>query len=295
MRSLFQTIIILFLLLLPFAACAVPAETIGQEGLSVTVSILPEKYLVDRISGRTVPVNVMVGPSDSPHTYEPKPEQMAALSHSELYFRIGVEFEDTWMDRISAANPELRIVDVSEGIQKIPLGEQAHESGVSSEKEVLDPHVWTSPELMKEMAALVEESLSEADPQNAEMYRHNLALLLTDIQNLQNEIETSLSGLQVRKFMVFHPSWGYFAREFGLEQIPIEVGGTEPGAGELASLVTEAKKEDIRVVFAQPEFSTRVADYIAREIGGEVILISPLAENWLENLRQLARVFRSKL
>jgi zinc transport system substrate-binding protein len=95
--------------------------------------------------------------------------------------------------------------------------------------------------------------------------------------------------------MVFHPSWGYFGDDFALEMIPIEVGGQEPSAAELAALVTQAEREGIRVIFAQPEFSTSQAETIAQEIGGEVLLISPLAEDWLENLRQVADTFAQVL
>jgi zinc transport system substrate-binding protein len=100
-----------------------------------------------------------------------------------------------------------------------------------------------------------------------------------------------LEGAQNPKFMVFHPAWGYFARDFGLEQIAVEVGGQEPSAQELAHLITEAKEEGIQVIFAQPEFSARSAETIASEIGGKVLLISPLAPDWLDNMRRVARTF----
>ena len=95
--------------------------------------------------------------------------------------------------------------------------------------------------------------------------------------------------------MVFHPSWGYFARDFGLEQIPVEVGGQEPSAQELAELIARAKEENIRIIFAQPELSTQDAETIAKEIGGEVLLVSPLSPDWLENLREVAQTFAEAL
>lgn len=98
-----------------------------------------------------------------------------------------------------------------------------------------------------------------------------------------------MAGLKQQKFMVFHPAWGYFARDYGLEMIPIELGGTEPSAAELATLMAEAKEENIKVIFAQPEFSKRDAETIAQEIGGEVLLLDPLAADWLENLRHVSQ------
>jgi len=145
------------------------------------------------------------------------------------------------------------------------------------------------------MAAVIARELGELNPQRADYYNANLAEFTLDIEGLQSDIRASLEPLASRKFMVFHPAWGYFAREFGLEQIAIELGGTEPSASQLADLLDEARKEGIRVIFAQPEFSTRSAETIAREIGGAVILITPLEENWLTNMERVAQALTDNL
>lgn len=237
----------------------------------------------------------MVGPGESPHSYEPKARQMTALSKSVVYFKIGMEFEDAWMERITSANPDMLIVDLSDNITRIPANDGSHDGEEHHDIEEMDPHIWTSPAISSDIAKEIYSTLLEIDPQHMDDYRANLDELLGDVDQLQEEISTSLSGIETDKFIVFHPGWGYFAREFGLEQIPIEIGGSEPSASELARLIDTAKKENIRVIFAQPEFSTQSADYIASEIGGRVILISPLAENWLENLRQVAATFSEVL
>lgn len=278
-----------FLMLL--TGCATTPAQQESDRLNVTVSILPEKYFVERIGGDKVQVNVMVGPGDSPHTYEPKPEQMAALSRSRVYFAIGVEFEGAWLEKFRSANPEMVLVDVSGSIEKIPM-EDHHDEGETEEDdhsgEELDPHIWTSPENAKTIARRIAETLSEVDDQNASYYQSNLEDLLTDINQLQIDIQSLLKDKLNRQFLVFHPAWGYFAQEFGFEEISIEVGGTEPSASELSAIITNALDKNIRVVFAQPEFSTQIADYIASEIDGKVMLITPLAEDWLENLRLVA-------
>lgn len=283
------------LIALVIAACA-PTPTTGDKSpLNVSVSILPEKYFVERIGAEFVNVNVMVGPGDSPHTYEPKADQMRALSEANVYFAIGVEFEDAWMNRIASANPEMHIVDLSEGLDKIPMTAPHHNEEKNHEQGELDPHVWTSPEMVAQMAAVIFTELAAGDPDHQQIYQENLDAFLADIETLQTDIERTVSNLDNRKFMVFHPSWGYFAREFDLEQIPIEVEGSEPSPSELADLIREATQEDIYVIFAQPEFSTQTAEYIAGEIGGEVVLISPLAENWLENMQEVVRKLESAL
>ncbi len=273
---------------LSLIACSSSNQT-SSDQMNITVSILPEKYFVERIGGDHVTVNVMVGPGDSPHTYEPKAAQMTALSNSTVYFSIGVDFENAWLDRILAANSKMKIVDVSANLEKIPMTAGSEEEGG------LDPHVWTSPENVKTMSETIYQTLSEIDPSHAADYQANLNVFIEDINTLENEINASMSGITSKKFMVFHPSWGYFARDFGLDQIAIEINGAEPSAQELAAIIDQAKQENISVVFGQPEFSTKTADYIANEIGGQVILIDPLAEDWLENMRNVSNTFAEVL
>jgi zinc transport system substrate-binding protein len=263
----------------------------GDGGLGVVVSIAPQGYFVERIGGDRVSVSVMVEPGADPHTYEPKPEQMRALSRSAVYFSLGVEFEAAWLQKFAAANPALQIVDTIANIERMPM-EVAEEGHTAGE---LDPHVWLSPELVRVQSQAIYGALAELDPAHEAEYKANLDAFVADIDALEADIKQTLSGLKSAKFMVFHPAWGYFARDFGLEQIPIEVGGQEPSAQELAHLVQEARDEDIRVVFAEPEFSTQDAETIASEIGGEVLLIDPLAPDWLENMRAVARTFAEVL
>jgi len=286
MRLRVVALVTILSVVLLFTGCAAPKPA-DDNRINVTVSILPEKFFVERIGGDHVTVNVMVGPGDSPHTYEPKPEQMAALSQSEIYFAIGVEFEGAWMDKFISANPQMKTVNLSEGVDKLPM--------VGHDGEELDPHIWTSPEIAKSIARRITDGLSAVDAQNAGDYRANFDEFLAEIEQLQSEIQEDLRVVNNRKFLVFHPAWGYFAREFNLEEIAIEVGGTEPSASELSTIIKAAFKEDIRVVFAQPEFSTQIANYLASEINGEVVLITPLAENWLENLRTVARTLKENI
>ena len=145
------------------------------------------------------------------------------------------------------------------------------------------------------MAGQIYRELAELDPANEPLFKANFDLFEKDIDILDLDIRTSLKNLTNRRFMVFHPGWAYFAKDYDLEEIPIEIGGTEPSASELSVLIDFAKSENIRVIFVQPEFSTQIARYIANEIGGEVILISNLAENWLDNLRQVALTFEKSL
>jgi zinc transport system substrate-binding protein len=276
------------------AGCAQAPAATPDGMLQVMVSIVPQVYFVERVGGETVSATAMVGPGANPATYEPKPEQLKALSRSIAYFSIGVPFEGAWLDKIAATNPQMVMVDTIAGIDRLPIDaheDDAHEHATGAP----DPHVWLSPRLVKVQAQTIYEALVDLAPEHADTFQANLDAFLTDIDALEGEIQETLSGVRGRKFMVFHPSWGYFARDFGLEQIAIEIGGQEPSAQELAQLIAEAKAEGIRVVLAQPEFSTANAETIAKEIGGEVLLISPLATDWLGNMRRVVQTFAGVL
>lgn len=278
-KRLYAIGVVLLLGAMLLAGCGQGATPESTDTLNITVSILPQKYFVERIGGEYVEVNVMVEPGASPATYEPKPEQLTALSKAAAYVSIGVPFESAWLDKIASANEEMLMVDTTQGIEKVGK----------------DPHIWLSPTLVKTQAQIIYEALAELDPVHKDVYKANLDSFIADIDALDADIRKTLEGVKSRKFMVFHPAWGYFARDYGLEMIPVEIGGTEPSAAELAELIAEAQEEDIKVIFAQPEFSTKSAETIANEIGGEVLLISPLAPVWLDNLRQVAETFAEVL
>jgi zinc transport system substrate-binding protein len=275
------------------APTGVPGASGAGQKLRITVSIVPQKYFVERIGGEHVVVNVMVPPGASPATYEPKPEQLQALSGAHAYLAIGVPFESAWMERIRSANAGMMVVDTSQGIERAPIDVHHHgeEEQHEGEAENPDPHIWTSPRLVKVQARTIYDALVALDPDRGADYRANLDAFLADVDQLDARIRETLSGTENRTFMVFHPAWGYFATEYGLEMLPIEIEGKEPSASEMARLIAEAREERVKVIFAQPEFSTRSAETIAQEIGGQVLLISPLAPDWLQNLQSVADTF----
>ncbi|AKE63834.1 Zinc ABC transporter, periplasmic-binding protein ZnuA [Microcystis aeruginosa NIES-2549] len=296
------TAIALTLTIASLTACSDSSvkEEEAKTPLQVTVSIVPQEYFVKRIGGDRVSVNAMIQPGTDPHTYEPKPEQLKTTAQSQAYFKIGVSLEDAWKDRLNSVNQQMLIVDTSQGVDKIPLTaehdhdhdhdhdhskEEKHQAG----KNTLDPHIWLSPKRVKAQAKTIYQTLAQLDPDQEAIYRANLEKFSQELDALDQEIRQNLAGVKNKKFMVFHPEWGYFAQDYGLEMIAIEIDGNEPSAAQLSQLIKQAKKENIKVIFTQPEFSQKSAETIAREIGGQVIPISAFAENWSENLRQVSQ------
>ena len=269
--------------------------SIGLGDLGVFVSVLPLKFFVERIGGEHVEVKVMVQPGHSPVTYEPTPRQMAALSTARAYIRIGVPFETLWMGRIHDINPELEIIDPRDGIDLLPMQYQALDIGNSGHSSHAhshgsgDPHVWLDPSLVKTISTNIRDHLVRIDPDNSKAYEQNTAELLRELDELDTDIRQLTVNIAKRKFLVFHPAWGYFARAYGLEQISVEYEGKEPGPSTLANLIEAAKRLDISTVFVQKQFSIRAANTLAEELEGQVVVLDPLAEDYFENLRQAAK------
>ncbi len=256
-------------------------------------SIPPIKSLVESIGGKEVEVSVMVPPGSSPHSYEPKASQMRAVENADCYFAVGVEFEKAWLPRFQSQNPRMKIVDLSAPIQKFPMaGHHHHEADHEGEHEEsgLDPHIWTAPSNLKIMAKQIAQTLEKLDPAHRDLYLANLKKVDARIDETDRKIRKILSVLPPHsRFMVFHPAWGYFAREYGLLQIPVEIEGKAPKPRQLMALIDEARKERIRAIFVQPEFSDKSARLLAGELHIPVIKISPLAADWSDNLLRLAK------
>jgi zinc transport system substrate-binding protein len=297
MKSTIPSIVSLFLgvgiIVLPGPA---HSET---KPLSVAVSILPQKYFAERIGGSLVTVTVMTPPGADPHSYEPRPRQLIEFSRAKLYFAIGAPFENAWLPRLRSANPRLTIVQTDRGIRKISMiphtdGDAAHRG--ERHEEGPDIHIWLSPPLVRTVAAAMCDALITADPTHAGEYRANFEKFNKEIGALDTYLTEFFSKAgEHRKFMVFHPAWGYFARTYNLVQIPVEVEGKEPKPAEIMGLVKLARAEGITVIFIQPQFSSRSARTIANAIGGELVVADDLSGDWESNLRAVAEQFKSAL
>jgi len=282
------------------ASDALTATVFAKNGLNVTASILPQKYFIQKIGGNRVNVSIMVLPGANPATYEPKPRQMVNLSKAKIYFAIGVPFENNWLPKFAKTNPGMIIVKTQSGIQKIPMkaGGHGHPKAENNPEKAVnqakDPHIWLSPSLVMLQAKNILNALLEADPEGRTEYEANYRAFLQELKTLDMEIRKLLqtSG-QNHRFMVYHPSWGYFARSYGLEQIPIELEGKQPSPRKLLELVQTAQKEGIKVIFVQPQFSEKSAETIAHAIGGKVVFADPLAEDWKNNLLEVAAKIKS--
>ena len=262
------------IVLLLLTACAAPAP--NADVLRVAVSVAPQAELVRKIGGERVAVTTMIPPGASDEDVSLSPRQVFALEGVRLYVAVGhpaFPMEARYIHPFLARHPEVRVVDMSGDAQEG------------------DPHVWVSPETMAVAARNVAAALEEIDPTHAAGYRRNLAGFLSDTGRLDREIRDRLSTPRAsRAFLVYHPSWGYFARRYGLEQIAIEAEGKEPGAARLIQLIDRARREKATVVLVPEGFPRDSAQVIADAIGGRVVSADPLAPDWEATLLRVAEV-----
>lgn len=265
----------------------------ASQKMPVVVSIPPQKYFLEQIGKELVDVTMLIEPGADPHLFELRPAQMVKLAKSRAYFAIGLTFENAILPRIRDLNSDLEVYDLTEGIFRYPM-ETGHsededhshheDSGEGFQK---DPHIWNSPRNVNRIARNIATVLSELDPENSQIYRDNCFTFLIEVDKLDMGLRKIFLEKEGSGFLVFHPAWGYFAREYGLVQVPVEIEGKEPKPADLAELIDLARRENIKTVFTSPQFSERSARILAQELGASVIRIDPLAENWLENMKQV--------
>ncbi|SFM41369.1 metal ABC transporter solute-binding protein, Zn/Mn family [Methanolobus profundi] len=280
-------------------------ETSGTTGMVVAVSILPQAEFVEKITGDNIEVIVMVPPGSDPHSYEPTPGQLRDLSDAKMYAMVGsgITIEDVMIDKIADLNPDMMIIDCSEGITLREMEAHEHEEEEADEHEGeeehdesgLDPHIWTSPDNVEIMVENIYEGLVELDPENASVYLENKDAYLAELDALDEQIRSTLSDNEGSSFMVYHPAWGYFADQYGLTEVPVEIEGKEPSVRDMQNVIDEANEKGIKVIFVQSGFSTVSAQAIANEIGGEVVEIDPLAKDYIDNLSKVAEAFEKGL
>ncbi|MBN1341644.1 MAG: zinc ABC transporter substrate-binding protein [Phycisphaerae bacterium] len=267
--------------------------------LAVYVSIPPQKYFVRRIGGDHVNVSVLLAPGQSPHTYEPTPKEMVRLSQARAFFRVGLPFEKHVVEKIAQAMKNLTIVDTRKGIELLAAAEHEHDDDAHPDHAhhhpEQDPHTWMNPRLAKVQADTIRDALCEIDPANAPTYRGNCSALLAELDAADAKIAKALAPLRGKEFYVFHPAFGYFAQAYGLKQVAIESGGKQPTAKQLTNLIDRAKAAGVKLIFVQPQFDRRNAETVAHAIGGAVVPLDPLAEDYVQNLLHVAATVQKTL
>jgi zinc transport system substrate-binding protein len=285
---------------------AVPVLSQGEEPpcydrtIHAYVGIPPQAYFVERIAGNNtlIEVSVLLAPGQSPATYDPTPKDMAGLSKADVYFLIGLPFEKKLIEKASIMIKDFNVVDAREGItlrQTEEYYRRPDPHGHHGQKPARDPHIWLNPQLVKIISRNICDELGRLDPVHAGEYEGNLKQFEVDLDKVDSTITELLAPYNDLSFYVFHPTFGYFGDRYGLRQVAVETAGKEPGARELVEIIEKTRKDKIRVVIVQPEFSSKSARAIAHAIGGRVVTVNPLARDYLNNLVSMAGSIRDAL
>jgi zinc transport system substrate-binding protein len=270
-----------FLLIAPTAGQTAPGET-AADALETFAGIPPVAYLVKRIGGPHVRVEVLVQPGQDPHIFEPTPRQVVRLSKARLFFKIGIPFEDRLTERISTDNAKIAMVDVAHGIVRRMTVDADHDEAGA------DPHVWLAPRLLKQMAANITSALSAADPAHEHDFCANQAALNAELDALDRRLATSVAPYHGEAFYVFHPAFGYFADAYGLRQESVEIEGKPPTPRQLVKLIEQARADHVKIIFLQPRFNQQAAESIAQSLGGAVMPMDDVAYDVIVNLNDVA-------
>ncbi|MBX7490851.1 metal ABC transporter solute-binding protein, Zn/Mn family [Helicobacter turcicus] len=260
----------------------------------IMVSVPMQKEFVEKIAGDSYNVVSLVVPGVNPHDFEPKASEIRKVNEAVAYFSIGIEFEEVWLPRFASQNQKMQIYDSSANIQRINFWQKdtEHEHNAHDEHDHGDTHIWLSPSNAKIIAKNIFEGLKKLNPKQD--YSKGYNALIAEIDAIDKELKMILKDLpEHQKFVVFHPMLGYFARDYHLEEISIEVEGKSPKMQEMIEVIETIKRENLKVIFAQPEFSTKAAEFIAKESGAKLGFFSPLQTPWGENLLNFAKTLTS--
>ncbi len=271
------------LLVAPASGETAPGET-EKDAVGTFAGIPPVAYVVKRVGGPHVRVEVLVQPGQDPHIFEPTPRQVVRLGRARLFFKVGMPFEEVLTEHIAADDVRTTIVDTAAGI--------ARRGGSDADEAAADPHVWLSPRLLKQMAANVSAALCAADPRHAPIFARTNRPWMPSSTRSTSDWQRPLRRFAGSAFYVFHPAFGYFAADYGLRQESVEIEGKPPTPRQLARLVRQARADRVKIIFLQPQFNQQAAESIAQALGGAAMPMDSLAYDVIANLRDVAKKVR---
>ena len=286
-----KTVFILGVVLL---ATACGTGGIYSEKPMISVSIIPQQYFIEQLAGDLVDINVLVPPGASPATYEPTVFQLGNLDQSELYMRIGyIGFEQSWLDKLTSVNPDMKIVDLSKGVEIIVeyAGEEEDHQANSHHGHShhgTDPHIWMSTINARIIAENIHRELLLLLPGEKEYLQAKLIQFSKSLDSLHTAINNKLEGIENRQFMIYHPALTYYARDYGLEQLSLEREGKTPSPSHLKEMTDLARMNHISKILIQSQFDSENAEILARETGSEIIQFDPLNLQWREQMYYIA-------
>lgn len=254
----------------------------ASEKPHVLVTIAPQKFLIEKIAGDFVSVQVVVPAGASSHTYEPTMKQMLHAKEAKIWFCIGENFETYFLKNLGKDLVIAHAVDAIDPLRGSCCSCACHD---------YDLHFWLAPTQLMLHAKQIEKELSKLCPEKATLFAENTKVLLEELSALDGEIKTLLEPKKDKVICVSHSSFGYFCRDYGLKELVIEFEGKEPSARHLAHLLDSAKEANVKHLYLQIQHNVRGARKVAQDLGAESIFLDPYEEDVISNLRKIAKAF----
>lgn len=256
-------------------------KSAGTANLQVTASFYPMAYLAERVGGDLVRVTNLTPAGSEPHDFEPSARDLAKIEDADvLILNGGVE---AWGESVASQlkDTTVAVVIAGEGLFTLEGGEDKHEGEAAHQEEGLvstDPHAWLNPMLYKQQAARVAEAFIAADPENADVYRANLATLSSELDALDSDYRAGLASCVSDEFVTAHTAFAYLAEHYGLHQVAISgiSPETEPSPAELAEVADFVREHNVKHIFFETLVSPRLSETIANEVGAQTLVLDPL-------------------
>lgn len=282
-------IIFLSLIIFSLCSCGMQESELAEEKPIVAVSIVPQETFVREIAGDFIQVVTLIPPGNSPANYAPKPKEIENLSEADIYFTIGVPTEKAnILPKLNNINNDIKIIDLAAEVNKVyPQREFAPGKP--------DPHIWLSPKRVEIMINIITKELSKLDENNKTIYEENAQNYINQLASLDKQLQDTISQLTNKSFIIYHPSLGYFAEDYGLEMLAIEKEGKEATPKDIEKIIELAKAKNIKTIFYQSEIDSKQSQVIAEEIDGITKMIAPLDPDYINNLQTIADSFKELL
>ena len=286
-----RVIIVLVILIFAFAAlyylASKKTDNMGNnDKIGVVVSLGPQVEFVKAVGGDKVDVTLMVPSNADPHTYEPLANQLSRVSNAKMYAELGtpIEFEVNYMDKIRAINPNMLVLNTSKGIKLIP-------NSAENESTTMDPHDYVDPKNAKIMVNNIYQGLVQIDPADKDYYQKNRDSYLQQLDDLDKNTTKLLKGKQGTYILIYHPAFGYYAKDYNLTQVGAMINDEEPSPQRIAMMVNIAKQNNITVIYTEPQYDPKFMQSIASQIGAQVLNVNDLDEHYIKNMEDIATEF----
>lgn len=251
-------------------------------------TIEPVSFIVREITGNDFTITTLLPPGVSPETYEPTPKQIIDAANAEIFFTIDLlDFEKVVAAKI-IDNTDVNVVRLS---MDVPLryGEHMCQKEHDHDHNGVDPHIWTSIDCLKIMAENAYESIHSMYPDSIK-YMNNYINLIEKLDFADYTINAKIQQSDIKYFLIYHPSLSYYADDYNIQQVALEVDGKEPSADRIKSVIAQAKQDSIKVILYQQNLSSSVVKTVAEDIGAQAIAFDPLEGDVIENLLRITDI-----